>query len=91
MRVPEDTEGAITLVGALDFITEPLTAFVRLAEGIIMPNALEVPIPVRFIFLLVTPKTTASIDCHEVGRSFSTLLSNRVSRHMPCPDDLHTP
>ena len=76
MKVPEGTEGALSLVGALDMIEEPLTAFVRLEEGISMPNALEIPIPVRFIFLLLTPKSDSSIDCHEVGRSFSTLMSN---------------
>ena len=77
MRVPEDTEGALTLVGAVDIVDEPLTAFVRLAEGIIMPNALEIPLPMRFIFLLLTPKSSTSIDCHEVGRCMSTLMSNR--------------
>ena len=77
MRVPEDTEGALTLVGALDIIDEPLTAFVRLEEGIIMPNALEIPLPMRFIFLLLTPKNSSFIDGHEVGRSFSALMSNR--------------
>ena len=77
MRVPEDTEGALTLVGAVDIVDEPLTAFVRLSEGIIMPNALEIPLPMRFIFLLLTPKSSTSIDCHEVGRCMSTLMSNR--------------
>ena len=77
MRVPEDTEGALTRVGALDIIDEPLTAFVRLEEGIIMPNALEIPLPMRFIFLLLTPKNSSFIDGHEVGRSFSALMSNR--------------
>ena len=53
--------GALTLVGNLELIDEPLTAFVRLEEGILMPNALEIPIPVRFIFLLLTPKSDLSI------------------------------
>ncbi len=83
MRVPEDTEGALTLVGALEFIDEPLTAFVRLEEGIIMPNAMEIPLPMRFIFLLLTPKNSTFIDGHEVGRSFSALMSNR-SFHNVC-------
>ena len=55
--------------------------FIRLAEGIILPNTMEVPIPVRFIFLLLTPDTqmsAANIDPHEVGRSFSTMMSNKV-------------
>ena len=54
---------------------------VRLAEGVVLPNTIEVPIPVRFIFLLLTPDTSLSmsnIDPHEVGRSFSTMMSNPV-------------
>ena len=46
-----------------------------------MPNTIEVPIPVRFIFLLLTPDTSLSmsnIDPHEVGRSWSTMMSNPV-------------
>ena len=63
-------------------INEPLCVFVRLAEGIVLPNTMEVPVPVRFIFLLLTPDTEHSesqIDPHEVGRSFSTMMSNPVN------------
>ena len=64
-------------------ITEPLCVFMRLAEGLVLPNTMEVPIPVRFIFLLLTPDTLMSasyIDPHEVGRSFSTMMSNPVNQ-----------
>ncbi len=35
------------LTGALESLSAPIVAFVRLAEGIIMVNALEVPLPMR--------------------------------------------
>ncbi len=60
----------------------PAVALVRLAEGIVMPNALEVPLPMRFIFILLTPKPSPDMDFHEVGRSFSTLMSNPVSMNI---------
>lgn len=41
-----------------------------------MPSITEVPIPVRFLFVLLGPKT-ADLDYHEVGRSIATLMSNR--------------
>lgn len=47
----------------------------RLAEGIPIPGVTEVPIPVRFIFILLGPKK-ADLDYHEVGRSIATLMSN---------------
>lgn len=46
-RIKVGTEGTICLVGALEGLERPAVAFVRLAEGIIMPNALEVPLPTR--------------------------------------------
>jgi len=75
-RLKKDTEGTIVLVGALESLSKPLVALVRLFEGIIMPNALEVPLPMRFVFIVLTPKPSPNMDFHEVGRSFSTLMSN---------------
>merc|ERR1719427_2618552 len=72
----EGTEGAIVLVGGLDDIDKPILAFVRLAEAIIMPNTIEVSLPVRFIFILLTPAENLNMDHHEIGRAFSTLMSN---------------
>jgi len=74
----EGTEGAIVLVGALDDIDKPIVAFVRLAKAIVMPNTIEVTLPVRFIFILLTPSDNLNMDHHEIGRSFSTLMSNRA-------------
>jgi len=72
----DGTEGAIVLVGTLDDIDKPIVAFVRLAEAIVMPNTIEVSLPVRFIFILLTPSDNLNMDHHEIGRSFSTLMSN---------------
>merc|ERR1719427_1074045 len=72
----DGTEGAIVLVGTLDDIDKPIVAFVRLAEAIVMPNTIEVSLPVRFIFILLTPAENLNMDPHEIGRSFSTLMSN---------------
>ncbi|CAO1323960.1 unnamed protein product [Diamesa tonsa] len=75
-RIPENSEATTVLVGSVDFLEQPTIAFVRLAEGIMMPSITEVPIPVRFLFILLGPKT-ADLDYHEVGRSIATLMSNR--------------
>uniref|UniRef100_A0A8C6WFH6 Anion exchange protein 3 n=1 Tax=Neogobius melanostomus TaxID=47308 RepID=A0A8C6WFH6_9GOBI len=37
---------------------------------------LEVPVPVRFLFFLLGP-SQSSMDYHEIGRSFSTLMSDK--------------
>lgn len=52
-------------------------AFVRLNEAVLLESVLEVPVPVRFIFVLLGP-SQANVDYHEIGRSFSTLMSDKV-------------
>lgn len=60
----------------MDFLEQPAIAFLRLAEGVVIPSLIEVNIPVRFIFMLMGPKK-ANLDYHEVGRSISTLMANQ--------------
>lgn len=74
-RIPGDAEATTVLVGAVGFLEQPTIAFVRLAHGIPMPSITEVPVPVRFMFILLGP-SGADLDYHEVGRSISTLMSN---------------
>ncbi|CAK1588151.1 unnamed protein product [Parnassius mnemosyne] len=74
-RIPGGAEATTVLVGAVGFLDQPTIAFVRLAQGILMPSITEVPVPVRFMFILLGP-TAADLDYHEVGRSISTLMSN---------------
>jgi len=74
--VEKGTEGAVVLVGSDPDIGQPIVAFVRLAQAIVMPNTIEAELPVRFIFILLTPSGNLNMDPHEIGRSFSTLMSN---------------
>ncbi|XP_034938869.1 anion exchange protein 2 isoform X2 [Chelonus insularis] len=75
-RIPAGAEATIVLVGAVDFLDQPTIAFVRLAEGVLMPSITEVTIPVRFMFTLLGPRN-ADLDYHEIGRSISTLMANK--------------
>lgn len=75
-RIPVGAQGSSVLVGCVDCLEQPAIAFIRLAEGIFLPSLIEVNIPVRFIFILLGPKT-ANLDYHEVGRSISTLMANQ--------------
>ena len=59
-------------------------AFVRLREAVELDAVLEVPVPVRFLFLLLGP-SSANMDYHEIGRSISTLMSDKVSRSRTPP------
>ncbi|KAI3374818.1 hypothetical protein L3Q82_021045, partial [Scortum barcoo] len=62
--------------GSVGFLDQPSMAFVRLQEAVLLESVLEVPVPVRFLFLLLGPPT-ANIDYHQIGRSISTLMSDK--------------
>uniref|UniRef100_A0A8D3DIC9 Anion exchange protein n=1 Tax=Scophthalmus maximus TaxID=52904 RepID=A0A8D3DIC9_SCOMX len=64
------------LLGSVDFLEQPTMAFVRLQEAVELESVLEVPVPVRFLFVLLGPSTT-SMDYHQIGRSISTLMSDK--------------
>ncbi|KAK1789209.1 hypothetical protein P4O66_015155, partial [Electrophorus voltai] len=75
-KIPKDAEATMVLVGCVDFLEQPAMAFVRLNEAVMLESVLEVPVPVRFIFVLLGPPQT-NMDYHEIGRSFSTLMSDK--------------
>ncbi|KAG7273883.1 hypothetical protein CRUP_025944 [Coryphaenoides rupestris] len=75
-KIPEKAEATVVLVGSVGFLDQPSMAFVRLQEAVLLESVLEVPVPVRFLFLLLGPPT-ANIDYHQIGRSISTLMSDK--------------
>uniref|UniRef100_A0A4W4GAF8 Anion exchange protein n=1 Tax=Electrophorus electricus TaxID=8005 RepID=A0A4W4GAF8_ELEEL len=76
-KIPENAEATVVLVGRVDFLDQPSMAFVRLQEAVLLESVLEVPIPVRFLFVLLGPPI-ANMDYHQIGRSISTLMSDKV-------------
>ncbi|XP_076026576.1 anion exchange protein 2b isoform X1 [Genypterus blacodes] len=75
-KIPENAEATVVLVGSVHFLEQPTMAFVRLQEAVELESVLEVPVPVRFLFVLLGPATT-SMDYHQIGRSISTLMSDK--------------
>ncbi len=76
-KIPEEAESLTVLVGGVQFLKEPLVAFVRLAQSHLLGDLTEVPIPVRFLFLLLGPDD-GQLDYHEIGRAMATLMSDKV-------------
>ncbi|XP_031434629.1 solute carrier family 4 member 1b (Diego blood group) [Clupea harengus] len=73
----DNVEASMVLVGALDFLERPTVAFVRLKEAVVLEAALEAPVPVRFVFVLIGP-TKSDMDYHETGRAMAALMADRV-------------
>lgn len=54
-KLPKDAEASNILVGELAGLDKPISAFIRLNEAILLGDLTEVPVPTRFLFLLLGP------------------------------------
>jgi hypothetical protein len=54
-KIPAGAEASNILVGELNVLEKPLSAFIRLSEASILGDLTEVPVPTRFIFILLGP------------------------------------
>ncbi|XP_034271811.1 band 3 anion transport protein isoform X2 [Pantherophis guttatus] len=79
-KIPPDAEATLGLVGCATFLDRPTLAFVRLKEAVELDSVLEVPVPVRFLFVVLGPDSP-HINYHEIGRAISTMMSERVFRN----------
>ncbi|XP_048584752.1 sodium-driven chloride bicarbonate exchanger isoform X2 [Nematostella vectensis] len=76
-KLPTGAEASIAMVGELEFLKKPINAFVRLETGQVFGDMTEVPIPTRFIFIMMGPPSTPG-RYHEVGRAMATLMSDEI-------------
>uniref|UniRef100_A0A3Q4IEZ3 Anion exchange protein n=1 Tax=Neolamprologus brichardi TaxID=32507 RepID=A0A3Q4IEZ3_NEOBR len=76
-KIPEGAEASNVLVGELDFLERPIVAFVRLSPAVLLSGLTEVPIPTRFLFILLGPDGKAQ-QYHEIGRSMATIMTDEI-------------
>ncbi|XP_026863692.2 electroneutral sodium bicarbonate exchanger 1 isoform X1 [Electrophorus electricus] len=76
-KIPTGAEASNVLVGELDFLEKPIVAFVRLSPAVLLTGLTEVPIPTRFMFILLGPDGKAQ-QYHEIGRSMATIMTDEI-------------
>ena len=76
-KLPPGSEASNVLVGEVDFLSHTIIAFVRLADAVLLGDLTEVPIPTRFLFILLGPKGCQN-RYHEIGRAIATLMADDV-------------
>uniref|UniRef100_A0A8C0F6U1 Anion exchange protein n=1 Tax=Bubo bubo TaxID=30461 RepID=A0A8C0F6U1_BUBBB len=76
-KIPAGAEVSNVLVGELDFLQQPIVAFVRLTPAVLLSGMTEVPIPTRFLFVLLGPEGKGH-QYHEIGRSMATVMTDEV-------------
>lgn len=54
-KIPPGAEASNILVGEVEFLDKPLSAFIRLNQGTYFGDLTEVPVPTRFLFVLLGP------------------------------------
>lgn len=77
-KIPQNAEASNVLVGEVDFLPRPIIAFVRLLHSVTLGDLTEVPIPTRFMFIMLGPPSEESSKYHEIGRCIATLMSDKV-------------
>ncbi|XP_067115626.1 electroneutral sodium bicarbonate exchanger 1 [Osmerus mordax] len=76
-KIPTGAEASNVLVGELDFLERPIVAFVRLSPAVLLTGLTEVPIPTRFLFILLGQDGKAQ-QYHEIGRSMATIMTDEI-------------
>ena len=76
-KIPLGAEASNVLVGEVDFLDHQFTAFIRLQKAVVLGDFTEVPVPTRFLFIILGPKGNLT-KYHEIGRSISTIMSDEV-------------
>ncbi|XP_041100775.1 sodium bicarbonate cotransporter 3-like isoform X9 [Polyodon spathula] len=76
-KIPPGAEASNILVGEVDFLERPIIAFIRLAPAVLLSGLTEVPVPTRFLFLLLGPPGKGP-QYHEIGRSIATLMTDEI-------------
>ncbi|NXX98255.1 S4A4 protein, partial [Centropus bengalensis] len=76
-KVPPGAEAAHIAVGEVKFLEKPFTAFIRLRRAVTLGSLAEVPLPSRFLFVLLGPRGKAR-TYREVGRAMATLLADEL-------------
>nr|KAF6347418.1 solute carrier family 4 member 9 [Pipistrellus kuhlii] len=74
-KLPPGAEAGAVLAGELGFLAQPLGAFVRLRDPVVLGPITEVPLPSRFFCLLLGPPMLGR-SYHEMGRAMAVLLSD---------------
>ncbi|XP_011790743.1 PREDICTED: anion exchange protein 4 isoform X4 [Colobus angolensis palliatus] len=74
-KLPPGAEAGTVLAGELGFLAQPLGAFVRLRDPVVLGSLTEVSLPSRFFCLLLGPPMLGK-GYHEMGRAAAVLLSD---------------
>ena len=79
-----ESHGVVIFNAAVDFLKrdEYLAAFVGFQNARPVPDFMEISIPIRFLYILITSKHEIHLDGYQICRTAATLFKDRVSRYL---------
>ena len=77
-----NSKGILILHASVDFLKRDkfLSALVRFKNDKPLVDSMEISLPVRFVYLLITSKHNVRLDGYQVCRAAATLFKDKVSR-----------
>lgn len=69
-KLPKDAEASNILVGEVEELNVPFSVFIRLNKGVYLGDLTEVPLPTRFIFILLGPAVSLDPIFHQCEALF---------------------
>ena len=78
-KIPPGSEADNILVGEIDFLDHSISGFVRLNQACHLGDLTEVPVPTRFLFILLGPHRYANINSFTYLFVFQTLNMKCIS------------
>ena len=79
-KIPKGAEASNILVGEVDFLEKPLSAFIRLQEATILGDLTEVDVPTRFLFVLLGPFVSNFLAAHHLTLAIGREESRGIMR-----------
>uniref|UniRef100_A0A915Q5V1 Anion exchange protein n=1 Tax=Setaria digitata TaxID=48799 RepID=A0A915Q5V1_9BILA len=80
-KLAEGTEGAAVMAGIFNGIDRPVSAFLRLDKAkVFFPDLPNIPVPLRFIFVLLNPHDHYDNETRGIGRTMGALFSDEIFR-----------
>ena len=66
-KIPPGAETSNILVGEVDFLDKNLSAFIRLNHANFLGDLTEVPVPTRFLFVLLGPIVSRVLNYENIN------------------------
>ena len=79
--IHRNSKGILILHASVDFLKRDkfLSALVRFKNDKPLVDSLEISLPIRFVYLLITSKHSVRMDGFQICRSVATLFKDKVS------------